>query len=367
MTANRRRRRRIRPPSNPSTRMLLVLRGTVLCTVFTLLIKADAFAFRPTDGYNMMRRRSFLTWDVLSGAVLLIATLGSSPPAHAAEEPPECRNGAIVAESQVPGAYQQICMELPTRTIPIQSTGDALTISQGTGTGTGGTGSVQGRTGVAVWNSSLLLTRLLDAISAQEIKQPMLRQGSSFLKGKTVMELGCGTGLASLAAAKLGASRVIATDGNSEVVQLTKFNIDKNNLVDNVEAAELKWGLLNAADFFDEADIIIGSDLTYNSGTWRVLAETMGAVLKPDGLVLYLSLGHSGFNVSGELGGFLSVVESEGLELIDESSDRWPFYMDGSVSSVSRLLSRCVSASERTVLDSNGGARVIVLGRKKRK
>lgn len=341
--------------------MLLVLRGTVLCA---LLVKADAFAFRPTDGYKMIRRRSFLTWDALSTAILLIGTHGSSPPAHAIEEPPECRNGAIIAESQVPGAYQQICMELPTRTIPIQSTGDALTISQGTGAG--GKNSVQGRTGVAVWNSSLLLTRLLDAISAQENKQPIL-QGSSFLKGKTVMELGCGTGLASLAAAKLGASRVIATDGNSEVVQLTKFNIDKNNLMDIVEAAELKWGLLNAADFFDEADIIIGSDLTYNSGTWRVLAETMGAALKPDGLVLYISLGHSGFNVSGELGGFLSVVESEGLELIDESSDRWPFNLDGSVSSISKLLSRCVTASERTVLDSNGGARVLVLGRKKRK
>ena len=282
--------------------------------------------------------------------------------ASALEEPVECRNGAIVGESQISGAYQQICMELPSRSIPLRSTGDVLTIAQGTADGA--TRTVQGRTGVAVWNSALLLTRLVDAISAQEAKASMTKD-RSLLRDKTVLELGCGCGLSSIAAAKLGASRVIATDGNSEVVQLAKYNAERNDVQPIVESAELKWGLLNAADYFDEADIIIGSDLTYNSGSWKVLAETMGAVLKPNGFVVYLSLGHSGFNVSGELAGFLSVLESEGLEIIDEKSSRWP--LKGVVSSMPQLLASCVNPSEKAVLDANGGAKVVVLGRTQRR
>ena len=277
--------------------------------------------------------------------------------AAASEEPVECRNGSIVGESQISGAYQQVCMELPVRSIPLRSIGDVLTIAQGTTEGGSSTRTVQGRTGVAVWNSALLLCRLLDAISIQQDKL--------FLTGKTILELGCGCGLSSIAAAKLGASRVIATDGNAEVVQLARFNVEKNGVESAVEPVELKWGLLNAADYFDEADIIIGSDLTYNSGSWKVLAETMGAVLKPNGFVVYLSLGHSGFNVSGELAGFLSVLESEGLEVIDEKSPRWP--LKGVVSSMSQLLASCVNPSEKAILDANGGAKVVVLGRKQRR
>ena len=289
-------------------------------------------------------------------APVLCLLLAPALATAAFEEPVEsCRNGAIVGESQISGAYQQICMELPVRSIPLRSTGDVLAIAQGTTEG-GSTRTVQGRTGVAVWNSALLLCRLLDAI-------PM-SQDKSFLTGKTILELGCGCGLSSIAAAKLGASRVIATDGNAEVVQLARFNVEKNGVESVVEPAELKWGLLNAAEY-DEVDIIIGSDLTYNSGSWKVLAETMGAVLKPKGFVVYLSLGHSGFNVSGELAGFLSVLESEGLEAIDEKSPRWP--LKGVVSSMSQLLASCVNPSEKAVLDANGGAKVVVLGRKQRR
>ena len=51
-----------------------------------------------------------------------------------------------------------------------------MTILQGTNNANGGT--VSGRTGVAVWNSCLLLSRLLDIL------------GSDILKGKVVLELG---------------------------------------------------------------------------------------------------------------------------------------------------------------------------------
>jgi SAM-dependent methyltransferase len=292
----------------------------------------------------------------------LLAPAEVASAAAASEEPAECRNGAIVGESQISGAYQQICMELSVRSIPLQSTAETVIVAQGTTDGS--TRTVQGRTGVAVWNSALLLTRLLDRISAQEMKASV-PQDISLIRSKNVLELGCGCGLSSIAAAKLGAARVIATDGNAEVVQLANYNVEKNGVGNIVETAELKWGLLNAVDYYDEADIILGSDLTYNSGSWKVLAETMGAVLRPNGFVVYLSLGHSGFNVSGELTGFLSVLESEGLEVIEETNSRWP--LKEVVSSMPQLLASCVNPFEKAVLEANGGARVVVLGRKQRR
>lgn len=204
-----------------------------------------------------------------------------------------------------------------------------------------------GRTGVAVWNSCLLLTRLLDALT---------RQSPSWLDNKTVVELGCGAGLASISAAKLGASQVLATDGNSDVVELAKQNVNRNQVGERMEATTLQWGFLDAVDYADIADVVIGSDLTYNSGSWRVLAETLSTILKPGGIVLYLTPGHAGFNVDGEINGFLSVVQSEGFEIVGEGSSVPPPFQN-----LSRTLLQCLSPQEKSVLDATGGARVILL------
>lgn len=50
----------------------------------------------------------------------------------------------------------------------------------------------------------------------------------------------------------------------------------------------LQWGLLDATEYDTSADVIIGSDLTYNSGSWVALAETMSTLLKDEGIVIYL-------------------------------------------------------------------------------
>ncbi len=318
----------------------------------------------------------------------------------------------IIIEGAIPGAYQNICMSLPQRTITLKSISDEITIYQGmasipTSTNSnnnndskcndnnGNNSSVAGRTGVAIWNSGLLLTRLLDQINMslqqrnqKETQTQSITQNNPLLfNGKTVLELGCGTGLVSVASSKLGANYVYATDGNKEVLELAKFNLEKNgiypidtNLTTNPnngieegsnkhgEAMSLQWGSLDAIDYYDTADVIIGSDLTYNSGSWRVLVDTFASVLKPNGYVLYLTLGHSGFNVSGELNGFMTVVQSSGLlQVVDENNsnnDDWPFPGVGSLES---LLSSSLSEKERSFISSTGGYRIIVLKRKQLK
>ena len=198
---------------------------------------------------------------------------------------------------------------------------------------------------------------------------------TSFFQGKTVLELGCGTATASVAASKLGARYVIASDGNEEVLGLAKRNLERNDIVSSSvgridggggETASLRWGLLEVpVEYYDAADVVIGSDLTYNSGNWRVLAETLGTVLAPDGIVLYLTLGHTGFNVDGEMNGFLTVVESSGeLEVVRESSERWPFQ---NVGSLTRVIEDTLVREEKEVIVGTGGFRVVVLRRRSKK
>ena len=211
---------------------------------------------------------------------------------------------------------------------------------------------------VAVWNSGILLFRLLDELS---VSNP---SNLSILRGKTVLELGCGTALVSIACAKLGAASVIATDANPEVLLLAEQNIERNNVSNVAKIAELHWGGLDASEFESAADIIIGSDLTYNSGSWLSLAETMSAVLRPGGVVVYLTLGHSSFNVGGEIDGFISVAENAGLQILTQGSDQWRKIIVNN--SIDNIIFNMTTSSEKSVIDSDGGARVILLAKKKK-
>ena len=169
-----------------------------------------------------------------------------------------------------------------------------------------------------------------------------------------MLELGCGTGLASLVAAPL-ANTVLATDGNSEVVELARKNSEKNansRPRDNVRVTEMKWGSMGVpTELYSAVDTVFGSDLTYNSGSWRALGETISAVLRPrSGKVVYLATGHEGFKVQGELDGFLSVMVGEGLKLNKPLTD-----------AANELLGRLLSQEERAMLASTGGARIVIL------
>ena len=295
-----------------------------------------------------------------------LTLIGAATPAWGTPETidsgKQCNQGALLSETAIPGAYEQSCMQMSERTIPLRITQQSksgsgysietksLVLRQGM--------SGAGNTGLAVWNSSLLLVRLLEAIQAQD---------PAFWNGRSVLELGCGPGLASMAASYLGAASVRATDGNPSVVSLALDNIRSTTSLPNpVVATELSWGLLNAIEYSESVDCVIGSDLTYNAGTWRVLAETMETVLKPDGFILYLTLGHSGLNVNAEVQGFLSVAQELGLTEVTPLDPTWPFPKSlPSTSLTNLLLQQCVSPQEMSVIQGTGGVRVMVLQKKR--
>lgn len=296
-------------------------------------------------------RRDCLGRGVAAAAVSAFSLAQSTTTAEAADLESECANGALAVEEAVPGAYEQACMALPARSIPIRRPDGnnhtsvvVLEIEQRASS------SLSGSTGMVVWNSSILLARLLERMAIID---------RTALVDQTVLELGCGTGLVSLAAACLRAGRVVATDGNPAVVELAAANIDRNRraTIDAIQAVPLPWGLLAAADYNETADLVVGSDLTYYSGNWPALAETISTVLKPTGSLLYLSLGHAGFNVQAELDGFLSVASGYGLMPPAANAAWTEQYL------TNLLMRECMSPKERSTVQNSGGVRVVVLRR----
>lgn len=246
----------------------------------------------------------------------------------------------LVAETAIPGAYQNLCMSLPVRHVPLLGGGShsPLHILQGSTSGAGSTGA-------AVWNSSLLLKRLVERMDC------FVKPSSSHHPTKTtcsVLEAGCGTGLVSLTLATLdGVDTVTATDGNLEMVQRTASSAKLNRLDKKVATANLQWGILEATDY--ATDWVVGSDLTYNPGSWPVLAETMATIAQHR--VLYLTLAHAGF--ADELSGFLNVAKAKGLLTVDEEYTRH-------VRSI--LMKECVyNADEAKLIQEGRGVSVVVL------
>ena len=284
-------------------------------------------------------------------------------------------------------------MNLPVRTIPVKQilpdgnenndntiiTTKYLQIQQ--------QGVGPGKTGLAVWNSSLLLGRLLEALAWHN--PTWLRLGHNNAadsnsnsngnnqRQQRVAELGAGTGLVSIIANKLGAKSVWTTDGNPAAVALAQQNFRRNYIEFTTTVTEnsdnsnsnvvtvLPWGELQVPmEWMGQADIVLGSDLTYNSGSWRVLAETMeGLLSNKDGIVIYLTLGHSGFNARGEMDGFINVAKQLGLKTVT-SSYELPFALPRGINSLDGLLQSLIQPSEQSILAATGGAEVVVLKRK---
>jgi D-alanine-D-alanine ligase len=70
--------------------------------------------------------------------------------------------------------------------------------------------------------------------------------------GERVLELGCGTGLLAIAAAKLGAGRVVAVDLDGKALDATVKNVDLNGFSDRIKVRAGSWyEALKAGERFD--------------------------------------------------------------------------------------------------------------------
>lgn len=106
--------------------------------------------------------------------------------------------------------------------------------------------------------------------------------------GQTVLDLGCGSGILSIAAAKLGARQVRALDTDSVAVEVTEENARLNEVGAQIDSAQGTLPLLLAnGEQFDLALVNILAKVIV-----AMCAEGLGQVLKPGGVGVFGGIIH---------------------------------------------------------------------------
>ena len=174
------------------------------------------------------------------------------------------------------------CSAGPSCPRTVEVGGATLTIAQQWHPRLGAGGDAQRHTppaglGTCVWEGALALLRALEL-------------SPSLLRGKTVLELGCGTGLVALACAALGARRVVATDNDATVLALAERNVAAHPGL-AVTVQEYAWGGDDAAlaALGGPFDLVIGADITYDLRQAEALREDFSRLARTDGGRLVLA------------------------------------------------------------------------------
>ena len=95
------------------------------------------------------------------------------------------------------------------------------------------------------------------------------------LAGKTVLDYGCGSGILAIAAAKLGARHIMATDIDPQALEATRENCRRNDIAEGLVTTLLPEEL-EAGTY----DVVVANIL---AGPLVSLASTLLAQLKPGG------------------------------------------------------------------------------------
>ncbi|XP_042884059.1 protein-lysine methyltransferase METTL21D-like [Penaeus japonicus] len=142
---------------------------------------------------------------------------------------------------------------------------------------------LEGDVGCVVWDAAIVLTKFLEVNSLKFSTDA----GKSLINGRTVLELGSGTGCVGLAAAIMGASKVTITD-LPEFLSLMEKNITENGerLGCPVEARELSWGNEEQIRGFHEPDVVLVADCIYYEQSLEPLVSTLHKLCGPDTTVL---------------------------------------------------------------------------------
>ncbi|XP_048394382.1 protein-lysine methyltransferase METTL21D isoform X1 [Stegostoma tigrinum] len=124
-----------------------------------------------------------------------------------------------------------------------------------------------GDVGCVVWDAALVLAKYLETSS-------FYRGGLHTFTGRSVVELGSGTGLVGLMASVLGA-HVTVTD-LEDMQKLLNINISDNKhlVTGSVEAKVLKWGE-SVKDLPSEPDYILVADCIYYEQSLEPLLRTL--------------------------------------------------------------------------------------------
>ncbi len=116
---------------------------------------------------------------------------------------------------------------------------------------------------------------------AAEALSIYLNQNPKLIKNKTILELGCGLGYPSLVATHLGAN-VLATDFHPDVEEYFQRNCRHSNMTCNYQRLNWREDKKDIGLF----DIVMGSDVLYESKHASEVVKGLIRFLKPDGKIL---------------------------------------------------------------------------------
>ena len=103
------------------------------------------------------------------------------------------------------------------------------------------------------------------------------------LRGKKTLELGCGLGLPSIAAARSG-GRVLATDWSPDAVLAAGANAERNGV--QIETLVCSWGEPRAIVERGPWDLVLASDVLYERRNASLLLRLLPQLVDARGLVL---------------------------------------------------------------------------------
>jgi predicted nicotinamide N-methyase len=110
------------------------------------------------------------------------------------------------------------------------------------------------------------------------------------LRGKRTLELGCGLGLPSIAAARAG-GRVLATDWSEDAVVATRTNAERNGA--RLDAMRCAWGdperIVERAPW----DLVLASDVLYERRNSELLLGLLPRLVNEHGLILLADPGRA--------------------------------------------------------------------------
>jgi predicted nicotinamide N-methyase len=135
------------------------------------------------------------------------------------------------------------------------------------------------------------------------------------LRGRPTLELGCGLGLPSIAAALAG-GRVLATDWSPDAVQATAANAERNQV--EIETLRCSWSEPDAIVERAPWPLVIASDVLYEQRNVDQLLDLLPRLVDETGLVLLADPGR----VPAER--FLAVAPERGWAVRSVASPRAP-------------------------------------------
>jgi ribosomal protein L11 methyltransferase len=131
--------------------------------------------------------------------------------------------------------------------------------------------------------------------------------------GQDLIDLGCGSGILSIAAARLNAGHILALDTDPTAVEVAGDNLRRNQVDDRVRVELGSLDRLRQGATPIQADLVLANILA--SVLEGMIRDGLGEVLRPDGLLLLSGI------LDHQLDGLLDVARQHGLESIEVRAD----------------------------------------------